>query len=113
MNERNDNLPSGWLSLHRRVFEIVESGRERDQLRHIFDHFLITLIILNVLAFAAETVPSLLAEWHREFYLFELFSVVVFTLEYVALIPNHKKTILCKAVIRASRPGFPFRGRVQ
>jgi len=82
-----DGIPgSRWLRLRKRVFEIVEGGRERDRARHYFDNFLISLIILNVIAFAAETVPSLHAVWHIEFYRFELFSVAIFTLEYVARI---------------------------
>ena len=74
------------LSLRRRVFEVVESGREDDFLSRLFDGFLIVLILLNVLAFTAETVSDLQAKWQREFYLFELFSVAIFTLEYIVRI---------------------------
>ncbi len=82
-----DEIPgSRWLRLRKRVFEIVEGGREQDRARHYFDNFLICLIVLNVIAFAAETVPSLHAIWHVEFYRFELFSVAIFTLEYIARI---------------------------
>ncbi len=70
-------------SLRRRVFEVAESGREDDFPSRLFDGFLITLILLNVTAFAAETVSEVHAKWQRELYLFELFSVAIFTLEYV------------------------------
>lgn len=75
--------PSPRLTLRRRVFEIVESGRDNDHLSSLFDWFLIILIISNVLAFAAETVPGLHHVYHFEFVLFEIFSVAVFTFEYV------------------------------
>lgn len=83
MTQANEPSSSRWLALRQRVFEVVESGRERDVSSHIFDWFLIALILLNVIAFAAETVPSFHKEWHAEFYLFELFSVAVFSIEYV------------------------------
>ena len=73
---------SRWLSVRRRVFEVIESGRESDLISKLFDGFLISLILLNVIAFAAETVSSVHARWGAELYLFELFSVAIFTLEY-------------------------------
>ena len=78
--------PTQRQPLRRRVFEVVESGREDDFLSRLFDGFLIVLILLNVLAFAAETVSELQTVWHQEFYLFELFSVAIFTLEYIVRI---------------------------
>jgi voltage-gated potassium channel len=83
MKTADEKNLSRWLAVRKRVFEIVESGRERDTLRHIFDNFIISLILLNVIAFAAETVPSLHKKWHKEFFTFELFSVAVFTFEYI------------------------------
>ena len=83
MTQANEILTSRWLALRKRVFEVVESGRERDLLSHIFDWFLISLILLNVIAFAAETVVGLQEKWAQEFYYFELFSVAVFSIEYI------------------------------
>ena len=83
MNQPREISLSPWLALRKRVFEIVESGRERDPLSHLFDWFLILLILLNVIAFAAETVSSLDEKWSVEFYLFELFSVAIFSIEYL------------------------------
>lgn len=45
--------------------------------------FLVALIALNVLAVALETVPVLRARYGGVFHAFEVFSVVVFTVEYV------------------------------
>ncbi len=74
---------SHWLALRRRVYEIVESGRERDFASHVFDWFLIVVILLNVIAFAAETVTHLHEKWHYEFLLLEIVSVAIFTIEYL------------------------------
>ena len=72
------------MTLRRRVYEIVEGGREGDVASRAFDTFIVALILLNIAAFAAETVPSLQAAHGRWFDAFELFSVAVFTLEYAA-----------------------------
>lgn len=51
----------------------------------IINVFIIVLIILNVAAVMLETVPSFNDELHekRFFYYFDLFSVIIFTIEYV------------------------------
>lgn len=41
------------------------------------------LIILNLIAFAVETLPALSSEWRRYLRLFEVATVSIFTLEYV------------------------------
>ncbi|HXF54533.1 MAG TPA: cyclic nucleotide-gated ion channel [Hyphomicrobiaceae bacterium] len=70
----------------RRAYEIVEGGRGTDRAAEIFDSFLVALILLNVAAFAAETVPSLEARYGLWFDAFEVISVGVFTVEYVVRI---------------------------
>lgn len=69
-------------SLRRRIFEIIEIGRGDNPLSRIFDVFIFTLILLNVIAFVLETIPSYAAAYGRAFELFNLFSVAIFTLEY-------------------------------
>lgn len=69
--------------LRRRVYEIMEAGSGDDRASRAFDAVLITLILLNVAAFVAETVPHLAAAYGPYFQAFELFSVGAFTAEYV------------------------------
>lgn len=76
--------PPAHKSLRRRVYEIIEVGRGEDRTSKLFDTFIVTLILLNVFAFAAETVPALEVRHRQWFWAFELFSVAVFTLEYAA-----------------------------
>jgi voltage-gated potassium channel len=70
-------------TLRRRVYEVIETGHGENQASKLFDSFIVALILLNVAAFVAETVPSIRAEWGPEFYWFEVFSVAVFTVEYL------------------------------
>jgi voltage-gated potassium channel len=54
-----------------------------DRFGLIFDRFMIALILLNILAIMLETVASINASYENIFYYFEVFSVAVFTIEYM------------------------------
>jgi voltage-gated potassium channel len=69
-------------SLRRRIYEIIETNHGEDLASTIFDGFLVVLILLNVAAFVAETVPSLRLGREKWFYLFDIVSVGIFTVEY-------------------------------
>jgi len=66
----------------KRIFEILEIASAGDVPSKIFDVFIMTLISLNVIAVILETEPSL-ASYKRFFNKFEVFSVVVFSIEYL------------------------------
>lgn len=68
--------------LRRQAYEIVEGGRGSDPAANLFDSTIVALILLNVTAFAAETVPSLQTRYGAWFDVFEMLSVIVFTAEY-------------------------------
>ena len=59
-------------SLRRKVYEIVEIGRGDDRASRIFDTCIIGLILLNIGAFVAETVPELAAAYGPYFRAFEV-----------------------------------------
>lgn len=69
--------------LRRRVYEILEVGRGEDQTSIWVDRFLIVLIVLNILVFAIETVPSMEAAYGGLFFWFNVVSVLIFTAEYI------------------------------
>lgn len=69
--------------LRRRVYEILEVGRRDDHLSQWADIALISLISLNVLSVIIESVPEISAAAPEWFNGFEIFSVIVFTIEYV------------------------------
>ena len=65
---------------------ILEDTEHRSRAGRWLDGFLVTLILLNVLAIILESVPSFAAAYRQTFEQFELFSVLVFTFEYVTRI---------------------------
>tara|TARA_A100001011_G_C14319339_1_gene849695 strand:- start:1744 stop:2901 length:1158 start_codon:yes stop_codon:yes gene_type:complete len=69
--------------LKRRVFNFLDVSIPGDRYGYLFDQFMIVLIILNVLAIILETVAEINTTYSTLFYRFELFSVVVFTIEYI------------------------------
>lgn len=75
---------SGIARLRRRVYQIVEAGRGDDRWSRMFDGVIVVLILLNIAAFVAETVPSLQSRHAAWFHGFEVFSVAIFTVEYLA-----------------------------
>jgi voltage-gated potassium channel len=70
--------------LKKRLFNILESSAAGNWLGRWFDRFMIVLIVTNVLAVVLESVESLAAAAPEFFWTFELFSVAVFTIEYLA-----------------------------
>jgi voltage-gated potassium channel len=50
----------------------------------VFDVLLVALIVSNVIATMLESVPTLNAQWEREFDAFEAISVTLFSVEYIA-----------------------------
>lgn len=78
----NDNK----LSLKQKIWEIVEATDNDEKPRKnldYFDWFILVLILLNAAAVILETVESIEQEYGVYFFWFEVFSVAVFTIEYV------------------------------
>lgn len=66
----------------KRIHEIIEKSSPEDLTGRLFDFFIMSLIFLNVTAVILETVPAIAKTMGSFFYFFELFSVIVFTIEY-------------------------------
>lgn len=71
------------LTLRRAVYETIEIGHGEDRASQIFDSVIVTLIILNVGAVIAETVPEIHSAYGHYLYAFEVFTIVIFTIEYL------------------------------
>lgn len=69
--------------IKRRTYEILEGSPNRDPKARLFQWFIITLILLNVVAVILATEAPLYEKHQFYFEWFELVSVVVFTIEYV------------------------------
>lgn len=69
--------------LRRRVYLVLEGGPAHGFLGAAVEAFLIVLIIANVVAFTLQSVPSIRQPYWLDLELFEIFSVAVFTIEYI------------------------------
>ena len=93
-------------SLRTRIYEIVESTHPDDWRGQWFDYFIIALIVTNVIAVILETVEGLYVAYAEFFTGFELFSVAVFTVEYL---------VRLWVVVDSSNENYrhPFNGRLR
>ncbi|MCX7708471.1 MAG: ion transporter [Clostridia bacterium] len=69
--------------LKRRTYEIVERSLEHDRVSKLTEYFIVGLIVLNVLAIILESFEDIKNYYNVCFSIFETFSVLVFTLEYI------------------------------
>ena len=74
------------LTTRKKVYDILEHGFDGSSTSRLFSGFIVLLIILNVSAIILESYKPIGEMYHQEFLLFNIFSVVVFTLEYFARI---------------------------
>ncbi len=89
----------------RRVHEILEVAAPGDWASRLFDLLLMALIILNVVAVILETVEELFSHYDPLFRAFDLFSVAVFSVEYLLRVWS------CTADERYA--AAPIRGRLR
>ena len=71
------------MPLKKRLHEILEVSPAGGPASKAFGFFILTLIVLNVLAIMIETIPEAGARFGASFRAFEVFSVAVFSAEYV------------------------------
>jgi len=71
------------ITLRRRIYELLEQGPVGDRGGRIVSRSIVTLIIINLVAVALETVPELYARYHLVFSAIELASLIIFSIEYV------------------------------
>lgn len=72
------------MNIQKRTWEILEVARGEDRASRIFDIFILLLIFLNVVAVIIGSVQDIQERWGSFLDVFELFSVVVFSVEYLA-----------------------------
>jgi voltage-gated potassium channel len=71
------------VHLRQTVFRLLERSRGARDVSHYIDGCLVILILLNVAAVLLESMESVRAAFASEFRLFEIFSVAVFSIEYL------------------------------
>ena len=75
-----------------RLYRILEAGNPDEPIGMLVDRLMVILIVANVAAVTFETVESLHEEYRYAFHLFEVISVLIFTVEYLARLwvaPEH------------------------
>jgi voltage-gated potassium channel len=80
------------MTWRQRVFQVLEHGRRREPASRIIDWILVVLIVGNVAAAVAQTVPAIAARHGTSLQIFDRLCVLVFALEYAARIwaaPEH------------------------
>lgn len=70
----------------RTIAQLLEPSSEQDKSYLWVDMALILLIGLNIIALILQSISAIDQVYHRHFFYFEIFSIVVFTLEYGARI---------------------------
>jgi len=80
-------------SLKDSLFYLLEALPRKSNAQHAVDIFLVALILANVLAVILDSVQSLSEQYSSFFYAFEVFSVLVFTLELLARLWVYRLTL--------------------
>lgn len=92
------------MTLRRRLYLTLEPSERGGALERIFEYLLISIIILNILAIVFDSVQSLRAEYAGAFDYFENFSILFFTVEYIARL---------YAIVENPRYAHPVKGRLR
>lgn len=69
--------------MKQKIYHLVEKGSHGSRFNLMFDYFIIFLIICNVVALALDTLNGLSSQFRSTLSIFEVFSIGVFTLEFI------------------------------
>ncbi|MGE0078880.1 MAG: ion transporter [Bacteroidales bacterium] len=72
--------------LKTKLYLLIEKGKNGSKINLWFDYSIMILIMLNVIAIVFETVKIIQTHYNTYFRVFELFSVIIFTFEYLVRI---------------------------
>ena len=67
-----------------RAYEVLEHGRRREPASRALDWLLVLLVVADVVATVAHTVPDVAAIYGSKLLLLDRFCVAVFAIEYIA-----------------------------
>lgn len=70
-------------TLKQKIYHLVEKGSHGSKVDLIFDYSIMALIVLNVIALILETIPEIKESMGAFFRIFEIISVMIFSVEYV------------------------------
>ena len=93
-----------YYSIKKRSYEILEKGGTNDKWSRRVDRLIVYLIFINILAVVLESVNWLKRDYQTIFDVVEVFSIVVFTIEYLFRIWS---------ITENKDYSHPFKGRVK
>lgn len=73
---------SRYSALKRRTYELIEKAQKGDRSSRSIDITILVLIILNTISIVLESFNALYATYYYQFKIFEIVSVLIFTVEY-------------------------------
>jgi voltage-gated potassium channel len=71
------------MKIQQADFDVIDSSRKRTKVNAFFDSAIMTVITLSVITIIAGSDHDIYVHFRKPFTVFELFSIVVFTLEYI------------------------------
>ncbi|MCI0750380.1 MAG: ion transporter [Flammeovirgaceae bacterium] len=92
------------MTFRRRLYLTLEPTEKGGIIERIFEIFLVIIIVLNIIVILSDSVQEYHNRYATLFYRFEIFSVVFFTLEYVARIYS---------IVEKPGYGDPAKGRIK
>ncbi len=104
MNEATAQSLGPLGRIQRRVFEVLD-GAVMDRTSKIVEIFIASLVVANVVAIILESVQSLHDQYEQFFHVFDTFSVIVFSIEYVLRVWSYGRKYL------GTEPGLAWKGR--
>ncbi len=87
-------------SAKQKILRTLDKAEDKDIVSKRFDQFIMALILLNVAAVIVETVDSIHDKYEIVFQYFEIFSVIVFSIEYLI------RLWACTAIEKYKHPVF-------
>jgi voltage-gated potassium channel len=73
-----------YMDVKRRIYSVLEHSDERSLVGRAINLFIVALIILNVAAVMLDTVQGIATQYAGVLWNFEIFSVAIFSVEYIA-----------------------------
>lgn len=69
--------------IKQKIYQLVEKGSHGSKINLFFDYSIMSLIIINIIALVIETIPEIKESWGVFLKQIEIFSVIIFTIEYL------------------------------
>jgi len=96
--------PGTYERIQKQVYILLESPANHNRVRKFIIYFIAVLILLNVIVVILETTYGLFIEYHPYFFVIDLFTVIVFSIEYIL------RVWVC---VRDPRYSSPLTGRIR